>query len=117
MTTIDERIAELEKSNAYAKAYIHRLRATTSNTWGRLKAILRMRENITKREKEIELLKNYQPMKKTFNIEYDWTGGTRSLQYTDWFEFTQAIARIDEDPHVILSTIKIWTEEVEDGKV
>ena len=49
---------------------------------------------------------------KKYCIDYDYTGGKRSLQYTTWFEFVQAINRIDEDEHVIQPTVKVWTEEV-----
>lgn len=51
-------------------------------------------------------------MKKTFNISYTFTGGERHLQYTEWKDFVDAINRLDEDPHVIQSSIKVTTEEV-----
>ena len=52
---------------------------------------------------------------KTYHIEYLFTGGERHLKTTSIDEFACFLDKALCDPHVILPTIKIYTEEKEDG--
>lgn len=49
-------------------------------------------------------------MKKIYHIEYDHTAGANSLYVETPPELSAAIDRLIDDPHVIQSSIVVWTE-------